>query len=169
MLDVLLVPLFIAFFKIWNKVLQTRSPISVSVSIVTPPIAPVIHVLNRSDKTPVVVRTVRIRYGSKDYGSSFDLSPEKPLLIEPKHQFDFSLPKNPIVGRHYNTSNPSPQPLGPSFNQPSDLTRAIMNGKSKDSWVEFDFNEFDKRRYLCGEIKFIFKACAMALKKQKKS
>jgi hypothetical protein len=64
------------------------------------------------------------------------------------------------IGKRTRSKNRIPGIDYPSFEQPLDLFRAIVNGKPKDSWIEIDYNEVGQYPLLKGRVKDVFAEAA---------
>jgi len=115
-----------------------------------------VELTNQTASVPVVVRQVRIHFGNQHSSCSLHLEPYEDVKIAPKERKQFVLRyHNNKVSRHYLSSNlPSPHEdrSGPGFDSPANLFNAIGRGSAEDSWLEIDFNEFDRRIFLKGKI-----------------
>jgi hypothetical protein len=139
---------------------QTRTPLLAQVSIDRRPPTILVTVVNKTKNLPLHVHGVRVHLGLKRYSYFFDLVTDGTATIPPKDKRDFHLPfEDTIVGRHYESKelpNFNAEDSGPSFDGPADLFKAFARSSPEDSWVEIDFNEFTKRRFLQGKLQPLF-------------
>ena len=121
-----------------------------------------VEIFNQTKDVPLVVRQVRVHYGNNHYSHYFRLIPHEGITIPPKHNGRFVLSYEPlqtVVGRrHLSKTLPieDVEQSGPSFDSPANLFNAIGMGKTADSWIEVDFNQYAERRYKKGKIKSLF-------------
>lgn len=154
---------FTGIFPIVMEFLDSRFLLRVGIgSSGIPPLA-CVTVVNRSRTTPAIIHAVRIHHGSFDYTYSFQLPPFESITISPKDRKEFILPNNAnaIKINHHLRTRTRPEldmSSQPSFDHPRDLFRAIKNGGEKDSWVEIDFNEFERRIFCKGKVKELFQS-----------
>jgi hypothetical protein len=159
------------FTRLGLDILEARLPFRIHTFSKSEPSGspPIFYVslTNHTKDTPLFVHAVSIRYGNKFYNHGFILMPWKTVEILPKAKFDFFLSHNITeckIERTELTKTPGQfgHPATPSFNDPNNLYRAIINGEKRDSWIEIDFNEFKGRRFRRGRIKREFSAMVAA-------
>jgi len=151
--------------------LYNRHPIAVTISYEGLPAPHVrITIQNQTPSYAVHVHEVRVHYGMKEQNRSFVLWPFDKVTIEPKDRHEWSLEYEPGRTKIQTYAEmPTPPPYsdgsdGPGIDSPASLFNAIGMGEAKDSWIEIDFNEYEKRIYKKGDVKAIFDGVGKATK-----
>ena len=121
-----------------------------------------IHITNRTSNMPVEIRAVRVHFGSDQFNRSLTLIPFGAVELAPKKKKTWRLsyePDETLVSVNYITPKPpsgEKDPDGPGIDSPAQIFNAIGRGNPKDSWIELDFNEYEKRKFKKGKIKNMF-------------
>jgi len=92
---------------------------------------------------------------------AFHFPPHGTVELKPKAIAEWVLSFEPyetrIIVRHLTKTPPTDfNSKGPGIDSPAQLFNAIGMGNKKLSWVEVDFNEYEERKFLSGEIQGIF-------------
>lgn len=142
-----------------EKLIEMRKPLQVRCLFegATPPIF-IVVITNVSRGEPVAIKQVRVHFGMKDYTYAFVLSPGEVTDIPPKHDAKFFLSYDGCAVRLFTVTRQRPGNLGGGSppETPAHLFLAISKAKSEDSWIEVDFNEFERREFMKGKIRSIF-------------
>ena len=141
-------------------VMQARTPLTAYVHVGRRPPTILVTIINKTQDVPLHVHEVRIHLGLKRYSYFFQLTTDGTATIPSKDKREFHLPyERTIVGQHYESNelpNLHAEDSGPGFDSPADLFKAIARSKPEDSWLEIDFNEYRKRRFLQGRVQSFF-------------
>ncbi|WP_138085323.1 hypothetical protein [Phragmitibacter flavus] len=142
--------------------MQVRTPFIIQAHVGQLPPTVILTLINKTKDVPLHIHEVRIHHGIPKYSYSFIMSPDSCPVVPPKSKQEFHLPfERTIVCKHYETKEPpklDKDRSGPGFDGPADLFKAIARNPPKSSWVEVDFNEFKRRRFLHGKVQSIFEA-----------
>ena len=140
----------LGLFGLFERIVSERMPFRATMQVEGVPHRIIVSLINHTKDTPLFVHAVRIHFGTRFYNHFFHLSPCETVEIVSRAKHTFTLDSNPIVGRfsEQKTQPDFTENAEPSFDSPRDLFRAIAHGKPRDSWLEVDFNEFEKRVFL---------------------
>lgn len=155
--------------------LYNRHPLKVSISYEGVPIPHVrVSIQNQTPGYDVHIHEVRIHHGMRERSLSFVLWPSDKVTIAPKDKAEWALdyePARTIVKRLTETKQPPPYldpDEGPGIDSPADLFNAIGMGRVEDSWIELDFNEYERREFKKGKVKEIFDSVGRATRELRK-
>jgi hypothetical protein len=146
-------------YKMGLDALSARFTFRLDIGVSGDPATIFVGATNRTKDTPLVIREVRIHFGHPDLTNAFILKPYEAQQIKPGERREFSIPfsdgcrltKRVNVAR--DKYHPSLGDAPPSWEHPAQLFHAITNGDKCASWIEIDFNEFQKRRFRRGKLK----------------
>lgn len=150
------------FVRLGLDVIEARIPFRLETGINGDPATVYVFVTNHTKDMPLFIRQVRIHFGHPHFTHSFILEPTEAQQISPKDSREFVVAFGPgnRIGRRISVKKSEYHPgLGdafPSFEHPVQLFHAIANGTKRSSWIEIDFNEFQKRRFRRGKMKPLF-------------
>jgi hypothetical protein len=141
-------------------------PITADAYILGRPPTASIRVTNTQEK-PVTIHAVRIHSGGKKFSYFFRLDPLGTHILPPFQVVDYclALEGTPIGRRQHHQEMPAlpPNITDHDRRRGADIFSAIRNGRKKESWVEIDFNQFRKRRFIVGKTKELFTALYSSL------
>ncbi len=147
------------FYKMGLDALSARFTFRLDIGVSGDPATIFVGVTNRTKDTPLVIREARIHFGHPHLTNAFVLKPYEAQQIKPGERREFVIPfsggcrfiKNVNVA--LDKYHPSLGDAPPSWENPAQLFHAIANGDKRASWIEIDFNEFQKRRFRRGKLK----------------
>ena len=149
--------------QVAEALLYNRYPISAKIIYEGLPVPRVrVEIQNGTPEFTAIIHRIRIHHGNHDRSMAFQLCPFEKIKIEPKDRASWSLdyfPREVRISRHTTCDAPPPYPTdgsGPGIESPMQLFDAIAHAPKEDSWIEIDFNEYDRREFLKGEIKAVF-------------
>jgi hypothetical protein len=147
------------FYKMGLDALSARFTFRLDIGVCGDPATIFVGVTNRTKDTPLLIRQVRIHFGHPHLTNAFILEPSETQQIAPSARMEFVIPFSGgcRFAKRVNVAKDKYHPsLGdamPSFDHPAKLFHAIANGTKRSSWIEVDFNEFQKRRFQRGKMK----------------
>ena len=155
--------------------LYNRHPLKVAIGFEALPKPHVsVEIKNQTPAFTAHVHSVRVHYGMKERNLSFVLFPFSKVSLAPKDRAIWKLEYEPAkskIQKFTEMDRPPPYPPdndGPGIDSPASLFNAIGMGKKEDSWIEVDFNEYDKRIFKRGDVKEIFDAVGKATRELRK-
>ncbi len=142
--------------------IMNRTPLSVTISVCGLEPSVCVTVVNKSPSIPLFVHAIRAHFGSENFSRSFKLDPPTTTEVKPKAKcewvFSF-VPFETLLGEHIRQKEKpkvSPPDLQPGIAHPSQLFNAIGMGSPDNSWLEIDFNEYERREFQRGEVQEAF-------------
>ena len=120
-----------------------------------------VDITNQTEEVSLFEKQVRFHYGSYAYSHCFALQPSGTDYIAPHKIRRFTLSYDDMIVNKYTDSSMLPYSNAKDrvdFYSAGVLFHAIAAGSEEDSWVEIDFNDVLRRKFLKGKVKYFFEA-----------